>query len=395
MTTQTHVPFTIVLALAATLMIGPFSIDTYLPAFPLMADSLGVDIHAVSLSISVYIFSLAIGQLVGGPMSDHFGRRGVLIGGLLLFAGASFGLAFSQSLNALLLGRALQAFGAGWAVVSVPALVRDRVRGQQAAKLFSMIGLVMIVAPGIAPGIGSLLLRLGSWEIIFVFLGLYALAVIPLLLVTVFRGPRPPAPVRDAAGPGVLARYHAVLKTTPALPFIGWQAATFSGLVLFVTYASYIYQIHFGQSKDAFALLFALNIVAMFSFNLLNRVLLSYVTSLRILQAATVAQAAGMVGLLFSATLDLPLAAFVVSMMLYAGSLGAMSPNNNACFLEHFSGNSGSAAALMGATTFGISGLLSGLTTLLPHTLVTIVLSMSGCALVSFSFMLLSLRRPR
>ncbi|CAN0594808.1 unnamed protein product, partial [Laminaria digitata] len=181
---------------------------------------------------------------------------------------ASVGLAQVQSLEALLWGRLLQSVGGGWIGVSVPALVRDRVQGVQAAKLFSMIGMVAIVAPAIAPAIGALLLEVGGWRLVFVCLGGYALCLFPLLQATVFRGPRKPPGGAD--GLSFLARYLGVLKTRSARPYIFWQAAAFGGLIIFVTYASYIYMEHSAQSRAAFTGLFASNIVAIFACNLLN-----------------------------------------------------------------------------------------------------------------------------
>ncbi|MDO8863338.1 multidrug effflux MFS transporter [Haliea sp. E1-2-M8] len=387
MTQSQHTPLAIVFALGFTMMLGPFAIDTYLPAFPDIAAAMGVKINVVSLSISVYMFAIALGQLVGGALSDRFGRRRVLVTGLLLFAGASFFLSQAQTIESLLLGRVVQALGGGFTAVSIPALVRDRVNGLQAAKLFSMIGLVAIVAPAIAPTIGTLLLRLGDWGIIFVFLGIYALLLLPLLTVTVFKGPR-----RPPVGPGgisMVARYLGVLSERRALPHIGWQTAGFGGLIIFVTWSAFIYQVHYGQSRDAFALLFACNIVAMFGCNLLNRVLLNSMPSLQILRGATVAQAAAAVWLLGVALLDGPVFAFLPGMMLYAGALGAMSPNNQAGFLEYFPASSGSAAALMGTATFSLGGIASGLSTLLPQTLLAVTLCMFACSLVSLGFMAL------
>lgn len=385
MTQSQHTPLAIVFALGFTMMLGPFAIDTYLPAFPAIATAMGVEIKVVSLTISVYMFAIALGQLVGGALSDRFGRRRVLVIGLLLFAGASFFLSRAQSMEALLLGRVLQAIGGGFTAVSVPALVRDRVRGLQAAKLFSMIGLVAIVAPAIAPTIGTLLLRLGDWDIIFVFLGVYALCLLPLLSATVFKGPRRP-PV-GPGGIGMVARYLGVLRERRALPYIGWQTAGFGGLIIFVTWSAYIYQVHYGQSRDAFALLFACNIVAMFGCNLVNRVLLNRLPSLQILRGATVAQAVAAFWLLGVALLDGSVLAFLPGMMLYAGTLGAISPNNQAGFLEYFPGSSGSAAALMGTATFSLGGLASGFSTLLPQNLLSVTLCMLACSLLSLVFM--------
>ncbi|MGD9660863.1 MAG: Bcr/CflA family efflux MFS transporter [Porticoccaceae bacterium] len=398
-TTAVSLPFSLIIALALTMMLGPFSLDTYLPAFPMMANALNVDQQAVSLSVSVYIFALAFGQLIGGALSDRFGRQLIVYTGLSLFAVTSLLLSLAESLTPLLIGRVFQAFGAGWVLVSVPALVRDRIAGQQAAKMFSLMGLIMIIAPGIAPSIGSLFLALGSWRMIFVFLAVYALALIPLLAFAVFGSAASPRPgsrnFDQTITPGLLARYKAVLSTASALPFIAWQAASFSVMMLFITHASFIYQQHFQQSAESFSLLFAANIVAMMIFNLGNRALLSRFKSLRILQLATLCQGGGILLLVIAAVFGWPLYGFVLAMMVSIGSLGAITPNIQACFLDYFAVNSGTAAALMGAAQFGIAGILSALSAFLPHTLTAVALAMAACALVSFSFMLMSLATKR
>ena len=159
-----------------------------IPAFPVIGESLGVSQQAVSLSVSVYVFALALGQLVGGALSDRFGRQRVLMSGLAIFAMASLVIGTAETLEVLLGGRAVQAFGAGWTLVSVPALVRDRVAGRDAAKLFSMMGFIIVLAPGIAPSIGSAILALGSWHYIFFALAAYALVLVPLLIKVLFTG---------------------------------------------------------------------------------------------------------------------------------------------------------------------------------------------------------------
>jgi len=383
-------PLPLLLALALTMMLAPFALDTYLPAFPAMADVLGVGQQAIAVTVSVFIFALAIGQLVGGVLSDHYGRKTILLGGLLLASCAALLQAMADDLLLLMVGRALQAFGAGWALVSVPALVRDRVAGRQAAKMFSLLGLIMVVAPALAPIVGSALLSFGSWRLIFLFLALYAALLIPLVATTLTSSQATPNIV--TAKSHWLASYSAVLSNTRALPYILWQTGSFTVMMLFITHSSFIYQIHFEQTADTFALLFAANIVAMFTFNLLNRLLLSRFSPLAILRLATVCQGAGLVLLLMASVFSWTLSVFLLSMMLTIGALGAITPNIQACFLDHFPTNSGTAAALIGAAQFGIAGLVSALSAQLPLNLPTVVLTMAICGWAGLIIMLWSLR---
>lgn len=390
MSQTSSIPLSVVFALGLTMMLGPFAIDTYLPAFPLIAASLGVTIHEVSLSISIYMVGFALGQLTGGALSDRYGRRRVLASGLCIFAAASFFLASVESMNMLLLGRFLQSLGGGWTGVSIPALVRDRVHGVQAAKLFSMIGMVAIVAPAIAPAIGAALLEVGSWGLVFIALGSYALCLLPLLAATVFRGPHKTR--QGADGVGVLGRYLGVLRTASARPYIFWQTASFGGLIIFVTYASFIYQDHFGQSRGAFTLLFACNIFAIFACNLLNRILLNVLPPERIMFGATCLQSCSGLLLLCAALFAWPVEAFLPAMMLYAGTLGAISPNIQASYLDYFPRSAASATAVMGAAQFGLGGTASALSNLLPETLLSVTACIATCAVTSFFCMLWSRR---
>jgi len=392
--TQSKTPFIVVLSLALTMMLGPFSMDTYLPAFPVIGESLGVSQQAVSLSVSVYILAMAFGQLIGGALSDRFGRQRVLMSGLAIFALSSIVIGMADSLNTLLVGRAVQALGAGFTLVSVPALVRDRVSGREAAKLFSMMGLIMVLAPGIAPSVGSAILLLGSWHAIFFALAVYAVLLVPLLVRVLFTGTGKVSRVKSPKM-SLLARYKLVLSTKPALPFIVWQAASFSTLMMFITYASFIYQGHFSQSPSAFSMLFAANIVAMLIFNILNRILLSRLPSLRILQLATGCQGVGILFLVMATFMEWPLYAFLLAMMLTIGSIGAISPNIQVCFLEFFPTSSGTAAALLGAAQFGVAGLLSALSAMLPHTLEAVILAMAACGSVAYLMLARSIIKGR
>ncbi|WP_101675560.1 multidrug effflux MFS transporter [Alloalcanivorax mobilis] len=387
-------PLALPFVLALTMALGPFSIDAYLPAFPAMAEALGVNIGEVARSLSIYVFGLAVGQLVGGPLSDHIGRARVMYAGLGIFIVACVGVSQAGSLETLLRWRAAQAFGGGWVMVLVPALVRDRVRGRDAAKLFSMIGLIMVVAPGVAPSIGSALLAVGSWRTVFQFLAVYALGLIPLITLFVLRSAAPknstPAP-RES----LLTRYRSVFTTTPALPFLFLQAFAFSVMMLFITHSSFIYQEHFGQSESVFALLFGANIVMMLLVNLANRAVLNRFTSRQILITCLSVQFVGVLLLAVMTWTGASVWLFLPAMMITVGAQGGVAPNNQACFMEFFERHGGTAASLLGAAQFGVAGLLSALSTLMPETLGSVIAAMFICSSICMMIVVRVLRPGR
>ncbi len=166
-----------ILTLAAVFAISPFAIDSYLPAMPSMASAMNVDISMLSVTVSLYVLGLAVGQLIGGPLSDKKGRRPVMAVGLGIFAVGSLLITTTIHIESLWLWRFVQAIGGGIAVVGVPATIRDNTTGKESAKLFSLIALIMMIAPSIAPTIGTLFLRMAGWQWIFHLTSVLALSV--------------------------------------------------------------------------------------------------------------------------------------------------------------------------------------------------------------------------
>ncbi|HEY7771962.1 MAG TPA: multidrug effflux MFS transporter [Marinagarivorans sp.] len=384
----------IAIPLAATGAVAPFALDTYLPAFPQMAAALGVSAHDISLSVSIYILVLALGQLVGGPLADRYGRRVVMSFGLGLFIASSLAISQVQSLLPLYSLRAVQAFGGGCLMVCVPALVRDRLHGKEAAKMFSLIGLMAVAAPAIAPSVGAFLLR-WDWPAVFYFLAAYGLINLAVLQLTLFRRPAA-SPSRlattsssnagdlgDSPMPSAWGRYWMVLKTAGAPRYVLLQGCIFSVMMLFVTHASFIYQSHFNVSNSTFALLFGANIVAMWFSMLANRMLLSYFESHALLRVAVCVQALAVVALTAGVALQWPVYFYAPALMLCVGMVGITSPNCQACYMDHFAVNGATAAALMGAMQFGLSGTLSALSTFLPENMLSIVLLQLACSVAA------------
>lgn len=388
--------FRLALVLAFAVAMGPFALDAYLPAFPAIAAALGVSLGQVGLTLSVYVIALATGQIVGGPLSDRYGRRKVMYGGLAVFVLGSALVAVSDSLTMMLIARCVQAFGGGWVAVSVPAIVRDRVSGNEAARLFSLIALIMFVAPALAPSLGTLLLHWGDWHSVFVFLTLYGLVVVLLLRATIFRGP-PRPPVR-AGEPlhRLMTNYAVVLRHPAALRFIALQAMVFSIMLVYLNHASFLYEDWLGLSKTWFSILFAGNVATMAVFSVLNRRLLTRWPALAVLPVMVSIQAGAVLLLVGIVLLDLPRLLVVPNIMLIIGCMGGIAPNNLANVMDFFRELSGTAAALMGAAPFAVGGVISGLSSLLAaHSMAGVAATMALCALAGVMLAYSAVRAAR
>jgi DHA1 family bicyclomycin/chloramphenicol resistance-like MFS transporter len=156
--------------LAVLGMLGPFSIDTYLPAFFGISASLGATPLEMQQTLSAYLFGFAFMALFHGAISDSFGRRPVVLWGLGVFTLASVGCALSQSIGQLIFFRAMQGLSTGAGIVIARAVVRDMFAPSQAQKVMSQITLFFGAAPAIAPLLGGWLLIHSSWHAIFWFL---------------------------------------------------------------------------------------------------------------------------------------------------------------------------------------------------------------------------------
>ncbi len=156
--------------LAVLGMLGPFSIDTYLPAFSGIAASLGATPLQMQQTLSAYLFGFAFMALFHGAISDSFGRRPVVLWGMAVFTVASAGCALSQNIGQLIFFRGLQGLSTGAGIVIARAVVRDMYAPHQAQKVMSQITIYFGVAPAIAPLLGGWLLVHSSWHAIFWFL---------------------------------------------------------------------------------------------------------------------------------------------------------------------------------------------------------------------------------
>ena len=239
---------TIIVALLS--MIGPFSIDAYLPSFPDIEADFGVGREILSQSLGIYLIAFALSTLLWGPLSDRFGRRGVIIGSQVLYVLASMGCALSGSITAFLGFRALQGFAASGGFIAGRAMIRDAHDERDAHRAMSQVTLVFAIAPAVAPVLGGWLHDYFGWRSVFWFLGLFSVL---LSLMTIKINETLPPEHRQSLQPRLVARVYLRTLQHRRFPLITLSlGATFGGMFLYIAGAPTVIYDFLGLGVDDF-----------------------------------------------------------------------------------------------------------------------------------------------
>lgn len=342
------------LLMAAIAALPPLAVDMYLPAIPQIADDFATGISTIQNSLSVFLLGFGLGMLVYGPLSDRHGRRPLALFGLAAFALSSALLVFSPSGVWFLALRLLQGFLGSAATIVIPAMIRD-CYGKDTAKGMSAVFMIMLVAPLVAPLLGSLTLTLLPWEGIFGFLALYA----GVLLVLTWRFLPETLASRDAATPrpALLASYGVILGQPQIYCDLVCYMLSALAFFTYLTSVSFLYITWFGASELLFGILFAFSAGALIVANWLNVRLVSRQGPRRLMRASLG------IGLLLAVLLQLALYAglglyWTVALFVgIVGCLGLSSVNADALVLIQFPQQASSASAVTGTLRFGFGAL--------------------------------------
>ncbi|MEE8308449.1 MAG: multidrug effflux MFS transporter [Gammaproteobacteria bacterium] len=377
--------------------VNPLAVDAYLPTLPTIAAEFNTDLQRVSMSLSAYFIGFAMGMLVGAPISDRRGRRPTALIGLLLYMFASLLIAFCSSIEQLLALRVLQALGAGAATVNIGAVVRDLYDERNSARMFSMVMMVVLGAPLIAPAIGSVMLAFFNWQAVFIFLTVYGAMTTGLVLrffpetITHKEPLTPVALLKDLGGSliNVLGR--------PSAVFIALSGSLASScLFIFITDSPFLYIEHFGMSTRVFPVVFGLNVITLAGFHWLNlRLLKRYPPraimpfGFALLMSITFATA------IYTAVADAKLSVMVPAIMLTIGVQGLIQGNATAAYMAHFQRRTGIAAAISSSLQFTM-GAITGIALNVfhdgsPRTMATALVT-SACLAMIFGTIGLRLR---
>ncbi len=347
------VPLLLVLALLAS--VAPFAIDLYLPAFPRMAADLETSDTAIQLTLTMFLLGLAAGQLVFGPISDRWGRRGPLLAGSAVFVAASVLAAVAPTIGLLLVARLVQGLTAAAGMVIGRAVIADLATGRAAARAFSLMMTVGGVAPVVAPLLGSLMVDGIGWRgVLFVLVGLAVAMLAGSAAVVRETLPSQRRGTAKTGGFRALGR-RAYITATATFVF------SFAVMMAYISASPFLYQVVIGMSPVSYGLLFGLNALGLVASNVVASRLLRRSHPRRILTIGTGWLLAAAAVLLVLALLPISAAWLVVPIFFAVASLGFILGPATALALDAVPGAVGTGSAVLGAAQFGIGAAVSPL----------------------------------
>jgi DHA1 family bicyclomycin/chloramphenicol resistance-like MFS transporter len=382
----------IVLGLLAA--VGPFAIDMYLPALPMIAADLHASTAATQMTLTVFFMALGICQIVYGPVSDMVGRKPPLYFGLALFTIGSIGCGLAPSIEWLIFFRFVQGIGASSVMVIPRAIIRDLHTGIEATRLMSLVMLVFSVSPILAPLTGSALIVPFGWRAVFV--AVTVVAVLGFLLVAVClpetraREDRIRLSVANLLGGfGQLLRDGRFLGLT----FIGGLGM--SSFFAFLASSSFIYIDHFGLTPTEYSVTFAVNAVGFIGSSQFAAKLGTRFGMAGVVRAA-VSLYALFASILFAVTaLGVDSLAVLIALLFAAfACLGLVVPSTMVLSLEEHGPIAGMASALGGTLQMVTGGIMIVIVSLFfDGTAFPMVTTIALCALGALALSLATLRR--
>lgn len=382
--------FSLILILGSLTALGPFSIDMYLPAFPVIAKDLNTSTEQVAISLSSFFIGISLGQLLYGPLLDRFGRKKPLCIGLLLYILASLGCVFATTLNQLIILRAVQALGSCAAAVASVAMVRDLFPVKDSAKVFALLMLVVGVSPMLAPTAGSYVTILFGWHAIFI--ALMGLGLINLLASIFWLPEKYQADATISLMPApIIKTFLSVIAEPYFYTYALTGAMAFSGLFAYVAGSPVVFMEVFNVSTEMYGWIFALLSVGLITSSQINSLMVRRFKSETIVFVALSTQLFLTLCFCAGAYFDvLNLYQTIGLLFLFLCCLGFINPNTSALSLSPFRKNAGSASALMGAIQMGVGAIASSLLSVFnTKSALPMVAVMAGSTIVAMMILLI------
>jgi DHA1 family bicyclomycin/chloramphenicol resistance-like MFS transporter len=349
--------FWLVVLLGGLAALGPFSIDTYLPAFPAIADTYHTTVGAVEITLAVYFVGLSFGQLFYGPFADSMGRKPPLYVGLVMYVLASTGCVFAPNIETLTVLRFIQAVGGCSAMLISRTVVRDYFPPREAARVFSFLMLVIGVSPVVAPLVGGWLVVNMSWRSNFWLVS--TMGTIILVCVAVFLKESLPPEKRRPARLGATLRLYGSLLSDPTFMVYSLSGALIAaGMFAYLEGSPLVFIEINHVPADRFGLFFGIIAVGLVLASQLNGFLVRRIHPHEIFRWVLVV--AAITGSLLFVTARTGIGGFPAMLVLlfaFVSCNGFSFPNATALALAPHGNVAGSAAAVLGCVQFALGGL--------------------------------------
>ncbi len=348
---------------AFTILLGALSgltalsVDMSLPALPRLTAVFATTPDAAQLTLSLFLAGFALGQLLYGPLSDRFGRRPVLLGGLAIYTLGGLGCALSASIEALVLFRLVQGVGGCVGRVMGPAIVRDEFHTERGAQILSHITQVVALAPLLAPMIGGYLLNLADWRSIFFVLTACGLAIFFATLAQFGESSK----YRDASAlrPFVLlGNWSRFLTHRTCLGSLLVICGVFSGLFSYISGSSFVFIEALGVPSQIYGVLFGITALAFMLGAMVNARLLRRLAPQRILRWGLLLNVGGGLILLALALAAPSVPGIIAPMMVFVFGMGLVIPNATAAAMEPLPRMAGVASSLLGSAQMAAGSLV-------------------------------------
>lgn len=382
--------------IASLAMIGPFSIDLFLPAFPAIALEFSASAIAMQQTLSTYLFAYAFMMLWHGALSDALGRRPIIIAGLAVYAFATLGCAIAGNIETLWLFRAAQGLSAGTGLVVGRAIIRDRFQGAEAQRLMSQVTLIFSAAPAVAPIIGGVLLNTLGWRSIFCVLLVWVL----IMLYWAARSLPETLAVsqRQALRPRALWKNYTNVLAKPEFMLLSLiPTLNFAAIFIYIAAAPVFLVDLLGISTWGFAWLFVPMISGIILGAMLSGRLAGRRSPQRTIRLGYAFIAAGTVANILVCQFAPPFIAWnVAPIMVYAIGSSLAAPSIMLCLLDLFPTMRGLASSLQGFVQFSVAGVVAGtVSPLLARSLTALAWGMAAFSLAGFAAWLIYQRRAR
>ncbi|OMD38613.1 multidrug effflux MFS transporter [Paenibacillus odorifer] len=327
--------------------IGPLSIDMYLPALPTLVADFGTTAALVQLSLTFFLLGLASGQLVAGPLSDVYGRRRPLLIGMFIYAVSSVLCAFSPSIGLLIGLRFIQGLAGSVGVVVSRAAVRDLYSGSELTKFFSLLMIVNGLGPILAPVIGGQLLRVTTWQ--GIFLVLFAAGIIFCLTILLRLPETLPKERRSKSGlKGTLLTFRVLLGNRKFMGYALSQGFVTASMFAYISGSSFVLQNIFAVTPQVYSLIFAMNGLGIIITGQIAGRLAGKVSETKLLLSGLLLCTMGGILLLLTILVGGGLIPILICLFAVVSSVGIVGATSFSLAMQDQGETAGSASALIG-----------------------------------------------